>query len=141
MIAVNGSSFGRAAGRLRRYPGVSKTPASSLPAAGRSHNAAPLPAGSPPQSKPQNEPERIDPRPSSPSPCRFTTKANRCRFFTPAQPDDPAASVRDFRSGAHSLPGGPEIGELVRVAVSGRFPAQWAPLLPGFVQFDAQLFD
>jgi len=35
------------------------------------------------------------------------------------------------------LLGGPEIGELVRVAVSGRFPARRTLCLPGFVQ----LFD
>src|SRR5882757_9532752 len=77
-----------------------KTPASSLPSAGQSHNAAPLPAGSHPQSEPHNEPERKAPHPSSPSPCRFPTKAICCRIFTPALPDYPAASLRDFLSGA-----------------------------------------
>src|SRR5258708_36105772 len=82
-----------------------KTPASSLPSAGQSHNAAPLPAGSHPQSEPHNEPERKAPHPSSPSPCRFPTKAICCRIFTPALPDYPAASLRDFLSGAStSLP-------------------------------------
>ena len=41
--------------------------------------------------------------PSSPSPCRFPTRAICCRIFTPALPDHPAASVRDFCSGAYSL--------------------------------------
>src|SRR6266403_2174850 len=80
-----------------------KTPASSLPSAGQSHNAAPLPAGSHPQSEPHNEPERKAPHPSSPSPCRFPTKAICCRIFTPALPDYPAASLRAFLSGASSL--------------------------------------
>jgi hypothetical protein len=31
------------------------------------------------------------------------TKAICCRFFTPAQPDSPAASVKDFCSGAFTL--------------------------------------
>jgi hypothetical protein len=35
-------------------------------------------------------------RPSSPSPCRFPTKAICCRIFTPAPPDYPAASLREF---------------------------------------------
>src|SRR5258708_16056936 len=80
-----------------------KTPASSLPSAGQSHNAAPLPAGSHPQSEPHNEPERKAPHPSSPSPCRFPTKAICCRIFTPALPDYPAASLRDFLSGASTF--------------------------------------
>jgi hypothetical protein len=31
-----------------------------------------------------------------------STKAICCRIFTPARPDDPAASVRDFCSGVFS---------------------------------------
>src|SRR4051794_39753566 len=78
-------------------------PASSPPSAGRSHIAAPLPAGSHPQSEPHNEPEHRAPRSSSPGPCRCPTKAICCRIFTPAQPDCPAASMRDFCSGAYSF--------------------------------------
>ena len=33
--------------------------------------------------------------------CRLPTKAICCRIFTPALPDYPAASVRDFLSGAY----------------------------------------
>src|SRR5215217_6854871 len=77
-------------------------PASSPPSAGRSHNAAPLPAGSHLQSEPRNEPEHKAPRSSSPGPCRLPTKAICCRSFTLAQPDCPAASVRDFLSGAYT---------------------------------------
>src|SRR4029077_6783635 len=79
-----------------------KTPASSQPSADRSHNAAPLPAGSAPQSEPHNEPEHRAPPPSSPGLCRFPTKAICCRIFTPAQPDCPAASMRHFCSGAYT---------------------------------------
>src|SRR4051795_10064343 len=39
---------------------------------------------------------------SSPSLCHLPTEAICCRSFTPAQPDRPAASVRDFRSGAYN---------------------------------------
>jgi hypothetical protein len=98
MIPVKRSSFGRTGGR-RRYRGAPRTPASWLPSAGQSQNVAPLPAGSHLQSEPQNEPERTAPRPSSPGPCRFPTKAICCRIFTPALPDCPVASVRDFCSG------------------------------------------
>ena len=58
-----------------------KKPASLLPSAGRSQNAVPLPAGSLLQSEPQNEPERKVPRPSSPGPCRFPTKAIAAGFL------------------------------------------------------------
>src|SRR5262249_55151614 len=80
--------------------GDPRTPASWLPSAGQSQNVAPLPAGSPLQSEPQNELERKAPRPSSPGPCRFPTKAICCRIFIPALPDCPVASVvRDFCCG------------------------------------------
>jgi len=36
------------------------------------------------------------------APCRFTTKATCCRIFTPVLPDHPAASLRDFCSGAYT---------------------------------------
>jgi hypothetical protein len=85
--------------------GAPKTPASWPQSAGQSQNAAPLPAGSHLQSEPQNEPERKAPRPSSPSPCRFPTKAICCRIFTPALPGHPAASVRDFCSGDYTVRG------------------------------------
>ena len=107
MIPVNRSSFGRAGGRLRRYPGAPKTPASWPPSAGQSHNAAPPPAGSPLQSEPQNELERKAPRPSSPGPCPLPTKAFCCRIFTPALPVHPAASARDFCSGDYTITGSP----------------------------------
>jgi hypothetical protein len=50
---------------------------------------------------PQNEPERKAPRPSSPRPLPLSDKGHRCRIFTPALPDYPAASVRDLCSGAY----------------------------------------
>ena len=98
MIPVNGSGFGRAGGRLRRYPGGTENASIFATVQGSIQNAAPLPAGSHPQSEPHNEPEHKAPRSSSPGPCRLPTKAIYCHSFTPAQPDCPAASVRDFLS-------------------------------------------
>jgi hypothetical protein len=54
---------------------------------------------------PRSEPEHTAPRPSSPGPCRFPTKAICCRIFTPALPDYPAASLRDLCSGAYTCTG------------------------------------
>jgi hypothetical protein len=65
---------------------VPKTPASLQPSAERCQNAAPLPAGSHLQSEPHIEPEHRAPRPSSPGPCRFPTKAICSRFFTTRLP-------------------------------------------------------
>src|ERR1700693_2152487 len=59
-------------------------------------------AGQPLGAEPRNEPEHRAPRLSSPGPCRLPTRASRRRSFTPAQPDCPAASVRDFLSGAYT---------------------------------------
>ena len=87
MIPVNGSSFGRAGGRLRRYPGGTENASIFATVRGSIPNAAPLPAGSDPQSEPRNEPEHKAPRTFIPRPCRFPTKAICCRSFTPAQPD------------------------------------------------------
>ncbi|MBM3601540.1 MAG: hypothetical protein FJX35_25365, partial [Alphaproteobacteria bacterium] len=42
------------------------------------------------------------PRPSSLRPLPKPQRAICCRIFTPAQPDNPAASVRDFCSGAYT---------------------------------------
>jgi hypothetical protein len=39
-------------------------------------------------------------RPSSPSPLPLGQRTIHCRILTPAQPDYPAASLRDFLSGA-----------------------------------------
>ncbi|MSO71494.1 MAG: hypothetical protein EXQ88_05730, partial [Alphaproteobacteria bacterium] len=47
-------------------------------------------------------PVHIAPRPSSLRPLPTGQKAFCCRIFTPAQPDSPAASVRDFYSGAYT---------------------------------------
>jgi len=61
--------------------GAPKTPASWPPSAGRSQNAAPLPAGSHLRSEPQNAPERKPPRPSSPGPCRFRQRPSAVGFL------------------------------------------------------------
>src|SRR3954447_21938446 len=90
-----------------------RTPASWLLSADRSQTAAPLPVGSDPRSVRRTEPFHKAPLPSSPALGRYAS----CRNFTPAQPDRPAASMRDFCSGAYMLVrrsessvGGPPIG-------------------------------
>src|ERR1019366_929346 len=82
--------------------------ASSPPSADRFHIAAPLPAGSAPPRTLPVVPERIAPRLSSPAPCPMRAKGHCCRIFTPAQPVYPAASLRDFLSGALTLGRAPQ---------------------------------
>jgi hypothetical protein len=48
------------------------------------------------------EPARRAPPSSSPALCRTRHRARQCRNFTPAQPTDSDASLRDFHSGAYS---------------------------------------
>src|SRR5271169_4365222 len=71
MIPANGSSFGRAGGRLRRYPGGTENASILAMSAGRFQTAAPLPVGSDPRSVPRTEPVHIAPLPSSPALGRY----------------------------------------------------------------------
>src|SRR5437870_387780 len=80
-----------------------RTPASWLLFADRSQTAAPLPVGSDPRSVRRTEPFHKAPLPSSPALGRYAKGLPCCRNFTPAQPDRPAASMRDFCSGAYTL--------------------------------------
>ena len=64
-----------------------------------SSNAVPPPARSDPQPEPHSEPVDIAPRSSSPPFANSRQRAIRCRISTPAQPQYPAASVRDYCSG------------------------------------------
>ena len=68
----------------------------------RSQSAAPPHAGLNPRSAPHGEPVHIAPSPSSLRPPPHRQKAICCRIFTPAQPEDPAASVRDYCYGAYT---------------------------------------
>src|SRR5271155_2931779 len=77
-------------------PAVPKTPASSLPSAGRFRTAAPPHAGSVLPHTPPVELARIVPRLSSPALCPSRQKVIYCRIFTPVQPDYPAASIEGF---------------------------------------------
>src|SRR5271170_4433822 len=77
-------------------PAVPKTPASSLPSAGRFRTAAPPHAGSVLPHTPPVELARIVPRLSSPALCPSRQKVIYCRIFTPVQPDYPAASTEGF---------------------------------------------
>src|SRR5205807_2406878 len=79
-----------------------RTPASWLLFADRSQTAAPLPVGSDPRSVRRTEPFHKAPLPSSPALGRYAKGLPCCRNFTPAQPDRPAASMRDFCSGAYT---------------------------------------
>src|SRR5229473_653792 len=81
---------------------VPKTPTSSLLSAGRSRIAAQPHVDSALPRTPLVELARIVPRLSSPALCPSRQKAIYCRIFTPVQPDYPAASLRDFLSGAYT---------------------------------------
>src|ERR1700694_1224875 len=103
MIPVNGSSFGRGGGRLRRYPGgtenasIFATVRGSMPnrrAASRRLSPSTYTAR---RTCPYSSTRFIPPPPSA-APRQM---GYCCRIFTPAQPVYPAASVRDFLSGAY----------------------------------------
>src|SRR5271156_5471875 len=85
-----------------RNPAALRTSSSCSRSADQSQTAAPPPARSAPQSEPhpylQIEIHVLHPSPSAES----RAKAICCRIFTPAQPEGPAASVRDYCSGAYS---------------------------------------
>src|SRR5712691_11128418 len=84
-----------ASGGTRAEP---RTPATWLLSAVRSQTAAPLPADSDPRSEPRNEPTLPDfhPPPSRP-------KGYLCRSFTPAQPDNPVATIHPVGSGLSAI--------------------------------------
>src|SRR4051812_8640745 len=86
-----------------RNPAAPRTSSSCSRSEDRSQTDAPPHARSDPQSAPHVAPSNRDPRPSSPALCS-TQRDICCRIFTPAQPDYPAASVRDNCSGAYNLP-------------------------------------
>src|SRR3954471_3309007 len=83
-------------------PAAPRTSSSCSQSEDQSQTGAPPLARSDPQSAPHVAPSNRDPRPSSPALCS-TQRDICCRIFTPAQPDYPAASVRDNCSGAYSL--------------------------------------
>ena len=103
MIPRNGSSLGRAGGRLRRYPGgtenasIFATVRGSMPnrrAASRRLTPSTYTAR---RTCPYSS-TRFIPPPTSAAPRQM---GYCCRIFSPAQPVYPAASVRDFLSGAY----------------------------------------
>src|SRR5438552_10949989 len=87
-----------------RNPVAPKTSSSCSRSADRSQTGAPPPARSGPQSEPHAEPSNRDPSPSSPPSANSRLRAISCRSFTPAQPHNPAASLRDYCSGAYIDP-------------------------------------
>src|SRR5665647_2541244 len=92
--------------RLRRRLLAHITPAAPRtlpfwkPFEDQAQTVGPPPARSSPRSEPHSEPVHIIPRPSSPALCQSMQRAICCRIITPAQPAYPAASVRDYSSGA-----------------------------------------
>ena len=103
MIPTNGPSFARTAGRPRRYPGGS----------GNSNIFATVHRVDAKTTRRLAPADPFDPNRVTelriqlhalhpPALCGHRKKASCRRIFTPAQPDDPAASVRDFVSGAYS---------------------------------------
>src|SRR5260370_2113142 len=92
-----------------RNPAAPRTSSSCLRSADRSRTDEPSPAHSAPQSELHAAPSNRDPRSSSPALCRIKQKAICCWIFTPAQPEDPAASVRDYCSGAYNCAFDPSV--------------------------------
>src|SRR5690349_5074159 len=97
-----------------------RTPASWLLSADRSQTAAPLPVGSDPRSVRRTEPFHKAPLPSSPALGRYAKGLPCCRNFTPAQPDRPAASMRDFCSGAYNAVSRRAIGTSLVATIRAR---------------------
>jgi Amidase/Histidine kinase/GAF domain len=83
--------------------GRGATPASWRPSAGRSQTAEPPRDDSAPRSAPHGGPVHTTPRPSSPRPLHAAQRANCRCILAPAQPDIPAASVKEFVSGAYTF--------------------------------------
>src|SRR5882724_6693057 len=88
-----------------RNPVAPRTSSSCSRSADRSQTGVPPPARLGPQSEPHAEPSNRDPSPSSPPSADSRLRAISCRSFTPAKPDNPAASLRDYCSGAYNLDG------------------------------------
>src|SRR3954447_2922029 len=89
------------AASCERNPAAPRTSSSCSRFEDRSQTGALPPARLDPQSAPHVAPSSRDPRPSSPALCS-TQRDICCRIFTPAQPEYPAASVRDNCSGAYT---------------------------------------
>src|SRR3984893_18103737 len=101
----NGSSLGRAGGRLRRYPGgtenasIFATVRGSMPNR-RAASRRLIPSTYTARRTCPYSSTRFIPPPTSAAPRQM---GYCCRIFTPAQPVYPAASVRDFLSGAYTF--------------------------------------
>src|SRR4051794_9923555 len=83
-------------------PVAPRTSSSCSRSADRSQTGVPLPARSGPQSEPHAAPSNKHPSPSPPPSTDSRLRAISCRSFTAAQPHNPAASLRDYCSGAYS---------------------------------------
>src|SRR3954447_8695972 len=107
------------AASCERNPAAPRTSSSCSRFEDRSQTGAPPPARLDPQSAPHAAPSSRDPRPSSPALCS-TQRDICCRIFTPAQPEYPAASVRDNCSGAYNL--------IIEIGKDAGFQVQLMPM-------------
>src|ERR1700730_12274201 len=86
-----------------RHPAAPRTSPSWRLSEGQSQIVVPPRDGLAPQFGPHSEPVHIAPRPSSPSPPRSDAKGYLLPYFcSGALPKYPAASVRDYCSGAYN---------------------------------------
>src|SRR3954454_14041169 len=83
-------------------PVAPRTSSSCSRSADRSQTGVPLPARSGPQSEPHAAPSNKHPSPSPPPSTDSRLRAISCRSFSAAQPHNPAASLRDYCSGAYT---------------------------------------
>jgi hypothetical protein len=85
MIPVNRSSFGRAGGRLRRYPGGTE----KRQHLGHRPRVNPKTPRRLPLAHPFDLNRKTNPSVKLHAPCPFPTKAFCCRIFTPMPPAHP----------------------------------------------------
>src|SRR3954463_11717353 len=103
------------AASCERNPAAPRTSSSCSRFEDRSQTGALPPARLDPQSAPHAAPSSRDPRPSSPA-LYSTQRDICCRIFTPAQPEYPAASVRDNCSGAYKPCASVGLGPIAAIA-------------------------
>src|SRR5271166_3007968 len=96
MIPTNGSSFGRAGGRLRRYPGGTENASIFATVRGSIPNRRAASRRLSPSTYTARRTCPYSSTPFIPRPLPSRQKAIYCRIFTPVQPHYPAASTEGF---------------------------------------------
>src|SRR5271155_4604897 len=96
MTPRNRSSFGRAGGRLRRYPGGTENASIFATVRGSIPNRRAASRRLSPSTYTARRTCPYSSTPFIPRPLPLQQKAIYCRIFTPAQPDYPAASTEGF---------------------------------------------